>query len=322
MNVTILGAGAYGLALSLMASKNSCRIKVWTSSEEKKNLLKERRENEKDLKGIKLPEEIEFTTDLQYAVLDSELIIIAVASAYVEGISEKLKNILKNNQHVCIASKGIEKTGLLLPEIFNKYNKTDNVAVLSGPSFAIDMANMVPVGLTLATKSLETEKIVKKALQSNLLNFKVTDDLIGTCICGSIKNVIAIATGMLEGMGYPESTKAMFLTEAFNDIKNLIKALGGSEDTICSYAGFGDLLLTATSSKSRNFQFGKLIGSKVSKDEIESFINNTTIEGLNTLDSLRKLLKNKNIELPIIELINNIIYSDIKVEKLIEYLNC
>ena len=136
----------------------------------------------------------------------------------------------------------------------------------------------------------------------------------------SHQNVIAIAAGILDGMGLPESTSAMFITESIHDIKALIKGLGGDGSTILSFAGFGDLLLTATSPKSRNYSFGHLIGSGASQKEIDDYIQNTTIEGLYTLKSVHQLIQGRNVEMPIIDLIDNIIYGDKKPEDLVDFL--
>ena len=162
----------------------------------------------------------------------------------------------------------------------------------------------------MATKNKKTAALIHQGLENKTLKLRDTDDLVGTEICGSIKNVIAIAAGMIDGMGLPESTQAMLITESLHDIKELIKALGGDGKTILSFAGFGDLLLTCTSTKSRNFSFGRLIGSGTSKDEIDNYINNTTIEGLYTLKSIHKLIKNKKVDIPIIDLIHDIVFYD------------
>ena len=152
------------------------------------------------------------------------------------------------------------------------------------------------------------------------VKLRPTDDIVGTELCGAIKNVIAIASGMITGMGYPDSTSAMLITESLHDIKNLINALGGNKMTILSFAGFEDLLLTCTSIKSRNYTLGKLIGEGKSAKDIEDYINNNTIEGLYTLKSIRKLLNNKNIEMPIIDLIYDIIINKKEPSNLAKFL--
>jgi len=321
MKVTILGTGAYGLALSLMFNKNVNDIVLWTKFEDEKNEIEKNRGNKKVLPNIRIPDNIKITTDFDLAISDTDLIVIAVPAAFVDDIGQLLKGKLTDRVHICIASKGIERdTCSFVHDILLRNVETNNLAVISGPSFAIDIANMNPVGLSIATKNSKTEKILKETLQNDSLKLRTTDDIIGVEICGSIKNVIAIASGMLSGMDYSESTQAMFVTESLHDIKSLIDALGGDKKTILSFAGVGDLLLTATSTKSRNFKLGYLIGSNTSKEELEEYINNTTIEGLYTLKSIYKLLGDKKVDMPIIDLIYDIIYNDVDPKKLVTFL--
>lgn len=309
MKVTILGAGAYAIALSLMFNENNCDITLWEKFEEQANQLRKTRVNKQALPGVIIPENIKIESNLKESIKDSELIVIAIPAAFVDKTAKELAKYINDEQHICIATKGIEQdTCLFIDDVIKKHIKSKNIAVISGPSFAIDIANHAPIGLALATKNKKTRILVYKALENNTLKLRDTSDVIGVEICGSIKNVIAIAAGIINGMGLPESTQAMLITESLHDIKELIKALGGDGKTILSFAGFGDLLLTCTSTKSRNFCFGRLIGKKVSKEEIEKYINNTTIEGLYTLKSIYKLIKHKKVDIPIINLIHDIVF--------------
>lgn len=320
MKIVILGAGAYGLALANMFNENNNDITIWTKfKEEKEKIEKERKIN--NLPNITLPKNFKYSYNMKEAVKDKDLIVIAVPAGAVNDISKELANYYKKNQHICIASKGIEQnTCLFVVDVLKQYIKTKNLAIISGGTFAIDMFNECPLGLSLATKNKETEIILKKSLQNKFLKLRTTNDIIGIEICGSIKNVIAIASGMLAGMGYPDSTSCMFITESLNDIKNLIKALGGNKKTILSFAGFGDLLLTCTSTKSRNYTLGKMIGERKPKEEIDNYINTTTIEGLYTLKSIYKLLRKKKVKMPIIDLIYNIIFKDANPSELATFL--
>ena len=178
---------------------------------------------------------------------------------------------------------------MFVADIFRRHVKTKKYAIISGPSFAVDIVTNCPIGLSLASENKKTRMTVKKALESDSIKLRETRDVIGVEICGSIKNVIAIAAGMLDGMGYPESTQAMFITESLHDIKELISNLGGDRKTILSFAGFGDLLLTATSKKSRNFSYGYMLGAKKSKEEINEYVSKTTTEGIYTIQSIYKL---------------------------------
>lgn len=320
MKITILGTGAYGLALSFMFHKNNHTITMWTKFEAECNLLKNTRENPTLLPGIKVPEEIIFTTNLIEAVKDADIILIAVPAKFVDDLCLKLQGIVAKNTILLIGSKGIEQdTCRFVSDVVEHY-LSNEIAVISGPSFAIDIANNVPIGLTLASRHQDTCSIVKQALENDRLKLRPTDDIIGVEICGAIKNVIAIASGMLDGMQLPISTKAMFITESLHDIKSLINALDGNGKTILSFAGFGDLLLTCTSEKSRNFSFGKLIGSGASREELDRYLQNTTVEGLYTLQSIYQLLRNKQVDMPIIDLIYDIVNHRKQPEALLTFL--
>lgn len=320
MKVTILGTGAYGLALSKILVENKNDVVMWTAfPEEKEQLLNDR--SSLKLKGFELDKETVITTDLEASIRNSKLIVIAIPTAFVTDVCKKLKKYIKSNQHICIASKGIEQgTCLFIHDMIKKQIKTKNIGAISGPSFAIDLVKKVPVGLSVASKNKKTLKLIEEAFVNDHFKLYPTNDIIGIEVCGAIKNIIAIASGMISGMGYPISTQALFITESLHDIKALIHALGGSKKTILSFAGFGDILLTCTSEKSRNYCFGKLIGSNSSKEELEEYKSSTTVEGLYTLKSIYKLIKNKKIDIPIINIIYNIVFNQEDINTLIEYL--
>ncbi len=317
--VSVIGTGAYGLALASIFDENKCLVKMWTKFEDELLQLVNNRSNERVLPGFRISDNIAITTDMKDCVTDSDLIVIAVPAGFVDYISILLKDLV-NEQTILIASKGIEQdTCLFVNDVLSKHVKTDKVAVISGPSFAIDIVSKMPIGLTLATKSLEACKLVQETLANNHVKLRVTDDIYGTEICGSIKNVIAIASGILDGLGANESTKAMFITESLHDIKELIKNLGGNGNTILSFAGFGDLLLTCTSTKSRNFSFGRILVT-ATFDEIEEYKRTHTIEGLYTLKSIYTLINNKSVDMPIIDLIYDIIFNKKETKELLTFL--
>lgn len=306
MKIGILGAGAYGMAMASVFDNNGHKIKIWSNSEEEVNLLLTNHKSNKI--DYIIPDDFVITTDMKLVVMDADIIIIAVPSEFVRNVCMELNKYLKKEQVICIASKGIENNScLFMDEVVRQNINGNNIAVISGGTFAEDMVKEVPVGLTLATEKKLAGDMILKAMENDYVKINITDDIIGTEICGSIKNVFAIAAGMLEGMKYPESTKSLFMTEVVNDIKFLIKSLGGKEETILSFAGIGDILLTCSSSKSRNYTLGKMIGEGRERQEIKQYIDSSTIEGLYTLNSIKKLLKDKEIEMPIIDLISDII---------------
>ena len=317
MNIASIGTGAYGIALALMFHKNKNTVKMWTKFEEEKDGILKYRENKRVMPGVKVPKDIEISTNFYDVVKDANIIVIAVPAGFVDDVSLELGKYYHYDQFVLLASKGIERDScLFVADIFRRHVKTKRYAVISGPSFAVDIVTNCPIGLSLASENKKTRDIVRCALESDSIKLRDTRDVIGVEVCGSIKNVIAIAAGILDGMGYPESTQAMFITESLHDIKELISNLGGDRKTILSYAGFGDLLLTATSKKSRNFSYGRLIGTREKKEVIDEYVKNTTIEGLYTIQSIYKLLKDRKVRIPIINLIYDIIEGKQSVDAL------
>jgi len=319
MKVGIIGTGAYGLALANTVASNNHDIIMWTKFEEEKTMLETKRVHEKVLPNTKIPESIKFTCDIKEAVINSDLIILAVPATFIDDVSKSMSEYIKN-QHIVIAAKGIENdTCLFLNDVVEKYIKTKNLAVISGPSFAVDIFDKMPIGLTIASKNDETITVTKKALTNDYFKLRETNDIVGTEVCGSIKNVIAIASGMLDAMGANESTKAMFITESLHDIKEIIDVLGGDKKTILSFAGFGDLLLTCTTPKSRNYSFGYTLVNNT-KEEIDEYIKTHTIEGLYTLKSIHQLLENKKASIPIIDLIYDIVFKEKDSKELLRFL--
>ncbi len=319
MKIAILGTGAYGMALASIFDYNKCKVKMWTNSKEEMESLLENRKSDKI--NYIIPNSIVISTDMKDTVENADIIVIAVPAKVVRDVCEMVKGYYEEKQVICIASKGIEQdTCLFLYDVVRNNIKTNDIAVISGGTFAVDIIKKVPVGLSIATKSNYARDLIISAMENDYVKLRPTKDIIGTEICGSIKNVIAIASGMIGGMGYPESTSTMFITESLHDIKELIKALGGDSKTILSFAGFGDLLLTCTSTKSRNYTLGKIIGEKRPREEIDKYIESTTIEGLYTLMAIKKLLKNKKIKMPIINFIYDIIIDKKEPDTLIKFL--
>ncbi len=320
MNVGILGCGAYGIALASIANRNNHRVTLWSYSEDEKKIITSTLKSPK-LNNYIIPKELKFTTDLSETVKNKDLIIIAVPAFSFEETVKKMSLYLDVKTPVLIATKGIQQdTCLFLHDVFKKNSKNKKIAVISGPTFANDIIKEVPIGFSLATKSNKVEKIVRKCFENNKTKFRRTRDIVGVEICSSVKNVIAIASGILEGMGVTDSTRALFLTESLNDIKELIHELGGRKKTILSFAGFGDILMTCTSKTSRNFSFGYLIGNGASQEEIDNYLQSTTVEGMYTLMSIHKLVRSKKVKMPIINLIHNVIIGKRDKEEILKFL--
>lgn len=316
MKVTILGAGAYGLALALTFYRNNNDVTVWTKIESERDNLIKTRQNNKALPNVIIPEEITITTDIS-CCNKSDIVIIAIPINYLRSTCIELKNYINNNTIICIATKGIEnKTNALCHEILSDITKIENIVILSGPTFAIDLANDEFCGLTLATNNFNNYVAIKNLLDNNKIKLEYTNDIIGTELCGSLKNIMAIISGLINGMMLSETTKALFYTQATKELKKLLKELNGDINTTYLLCGIGDLLLTCTSSKSRNYTLGNMLATS-NKNEIITYIENNTVEGYTTLISIYQIIKSKNITSPLIEALYEIIFENANIEKIL-----
>lgn len=310
MKISVIGLGIYSLAISkMLAKKSENKIVIWTENEKNYEEYKKTK-NIKSVFDTSIPKNIKVSTSMEEVLSNTDIIYIITASKYVDLVTKKMKDYYKNNIPICIASKGIEESKEeLLSNIVSKTLKTNNVAVISGPTFAVDILNNEPVALALAAKTKKAKDYVLESLANDTLKLRPSKDIIGIQMCGAIKNVIAIASGILSGLGYSNSTQSFLINESLHDIKDIIKIFGGKPKTILSFAGVGDLMLTCTSTKSRNFSFGYIVGKTKNQKEINEYLVNNTVEGYNTLDIIYKMLSKKGIEIELITTIYNIIYN-------------
>jgi len=308
MKITVFGAGAYGISIACqLAKKESNNIMLWTENKKLFDEFNKSHQFKSKFPSLEVPNNIKITENYEDAMKDTNLIFIITSAKYVNNICDNIKYYYKNTP-ICIAAKGIELESLnTLSNLAKNKLDTNNISVISGPTFAIDLINNNPAALAIAGYNKKTIKIVKENLQNETLKLRESSDIIGIQLCGSIKNIIAIAAGILKGLGYTESTQAFLINESLHDMKNIIHHLGGKRKTILSFAGIGDLLLTCSSAKSRNYSFGYVIGSTKNKEKINEYLKNNTVEGYYTLNSVYKMLQKKGINIPLITLIYNIV---------------
>lgn len=293
------------MAMASVLHYNKHSIKMWTNSDEEANYLNANRKSPKI--DYDIPSDIIISTNMEDVVSDTDVIIFATPSEFVGSVSSELSKFY-NNQYIAITSKGIDNKSLLcLSDVIKMNINTDLIAVISGCTFASDMVKNSILGLNVASDNLDTLNIISSILENDCLNVYKTSDVIGTEICGAVKNIMAIGSGIISGMGYPESSSAMFMTLATKEIADLIKCLGGDVNTIFSFAGIGDLILTCSSKESRNYTLGNMLGKNI---DTKDYINNTTIEGLYTLKVVMDIAKKNNINMPIIMMINSVINGD------------
>jgi len=308
MKIALLGTGIYGLAIASALAKNGHDVNMWSENKDKIKEWNETHQLKSVAPNYDMPKNICISDNFKKIVSDAQIIFITCASKYVDEVAKKIKPYYKKETPICIASKGIEETTCkLLSNVVKDVLKTRFVTVISGPTFAVDMLNNNPVALAIASNNKKARTLVASVLSNDTLKLRKSSDLIGIQICGSIKNIIAIASGILGGLGYSESTQAFLINESLHDIKDLIFFLGGKPKTILSYAGVGDLLMTSMSKKSRNYSFGYVIGSTADQKKVKEFLESNTVEGYFTVKTVIKLLSQKRIHTPLIFLINDII---------------
>lgn len=317
MNIGIIGCGAYAISLSTLFDNLNVNLTMWTKIEKEYHELTEKHTNLNAL-NYNLNQNIKYTMSLKDLSNNNDILIIVIPAGFIKSTIKELKPFY-HNQQIIIASKGmIEDDNMLISEYLEKELLTNKISCLSGPTFAIDMIEKNPIGLTLASNNLDNLNYCKNIFNKiDYLTIDITNDIIGVQLCGILKNIMAIATGILNGMNINSSTKTKFFIDSSNEVKTIVEKLGGNKETFNLYAGIGDFLLTTTNLKSRNYTFGTLIGNN---QDYENYKNNTTVEGVENLDGIYNLLKSKQINSKIIDILYEIIYLHKNKNLLLDYL--
>ncbi len=321
MKITIMGTGAYSLGIAKLLSKDKNKeIMLWTENEDTLKEFRETHQVKRIFEDVVFDDNIKITGSFEEAMQNTNLIFMIPAAKYIKSTAENIKPYYHNTP-ICIASKGIDEATLSpLSVLVKNILHTNNICVISGPTFAIDLIHEEPAALAIAGYNKKCTNFIKSTLENDTLKLRVSSDIIGIQLCGSIKNIIAIAAGILKGLGYSESTQAFLINESLHDMKNIIYALGGKRKTILSFAGIGDLLLTCSSPKSRNYSFGYVIGSTKNKKEIDKYLKENTVEGYYTLNSIYLMLNKKGVSIPLITLIYNIVCEGMNPSMLASFL--
>lgn len=312
--VCVLGAGSWGTALAMVLSENSENVSLWTKCKNQVKEINEERTNSKYLKGIKVPENIYCTVDIEDAVDDSEIIVLAVPSQAIRSVSKELKECLKENQIVVNVAKGLEKeTGLRMSQVVIEEIKDIRYVVLSGPSHAEEVAKRLPTTIVVSSFDKEASEIVQNAFMTDVFRVYTNDDVIGVELGGTLKNIIAFGCGVCDGLGYGDNTKSALITRGLHEIKSLGVSLGAKEETFNGLSGVGDLIVTCTSQHSRNRMAGYLIGQGYSKEEAVAKVE-MVVEGIVATEAVYKKTRGLNKEFPILESIYSIVFEDKKPE--------
>ena len=317
MKIGIIGCGAYAIALASILENKNVDITMWTKLESE---YKELSDNNTNLKAIdyKLNNKIKFTMSLEELLQETNTLIFAIPAKFIESTAKELQPYY-NNQEILIATKGlVENEYCFINKYLESFLNTDKITCISGPSFASDVIKKYPIGLTISSNNTNSLDYFKKLFSNiNYLTIQVTNDIIGVELCGILKNIIAIGAGILNGMNINNSTIIKFLIDTSKEIQLIIELFKGDKNTFYTYAGIGDFILTTTNNKSRNYTFGSLIGED---KDYKSYIEETTIEGLENLDRMYNFLKNNNFNSNIITLLYDIIYLSKDKSLILKYL--
>lgn len=309
IKISILGAGSWGLALGLLLDKNGHSVTMWSALESEVAMLKNERENKVGLPGIKIPEGISITGDLQEAVTDKGVIVFAVASKFIRPTAHRLQGLVKDGQILVNVAKGIEDTTLLtLSQVIEEELPNADVAVLSGPSHAEEVGRGLPTTCVVGAKTRETAEYLQNIFASNVFRVYTSPDIKGIELGAAFKNVIALAAGIADGLGYGDNTKAALITRGIKEIGRLAAVMGAKPQTVNGLSGMGDLIVTCASMHSRNRRAGILIGQGYSMEEAIKEVN-MVVEGIISARAALSLAKKHNVEMPITQKVNDVLFN-------------
>lgn len=307
-DITIMGEGSWGLGLAMLLDNNGHHVKVWSVFPDKIEVLKKERENKQCLPGVIIPESIEFTADTAYAVTSSEVIVLAVASPYTRSTARLFAPFVKENQYIVNVAKGIEEETLMtLCQIVEEEIPKATVAVLSGPSHAEEVGRGIPTTCVIGTHHRKDAEFLQNIFMSDVFRVYTSPDMLGICIGGALKNVIALAAGIADGLGYGDNTKAALITRGIAEIARLGMAMGADGMTFTGLSGIGDLIVTCASMHSRNRRAGILIGKGYTKDQAMAEVQ-MVVEGVYSAKAAYLLAQKYQVEMPIVEQVNAVLF--------------
>lgn len=313
MRISVIGAGSFGTALAKLVAENGHDVLIWSHSKDTAEAIRTQRENSIYLKGIQLPDSIRVTTDFGEAAQHAELIISATPTQAIREVYSAEGRAQKLNVPMVVASKGIEKkTHLLVCDIFKQVfgdGKKGNLFFLSGPSFAREMALKMPTAITIAGYAVDRLPEIQKVFHNEYFRAYATPDVTGVELGGALKNVMAIATGIADGLKFGSNTRSAIITRGLAEIARLGEKLGAKPITFMGLAGMGDLVLTCTGDLSRNRTVGLKLGQGMTLTEIQSEMR-MVAEGVPTTESAHELAATLGVEMPITDAVFKVLYEN------------
>lgn len=320
--VTVLGGGGWAIALAKVLHENKNDVTIWSFLQKEVDDLNNERENKISLPGIKIPDEIKITNNMEEAVKDSEMIVMAVASSFVRSTAKSLKGIVKEGQIIVDVAKGIEDdTFYTMTEIIEEELPTCEAVVLSGPSHAEEVGRNIPTVVVIGAKKQETAIRVRNMFANKYFRTYISPDRKSIELGGSLKNVIALAAGIIDGLGYGDNTEAALITRGIKEITSLGIKMGGHSRTFYGLSGIGDLIVTCNSKHSRNRRAGVLIGKGYTLEEAVNEVK-MVVEGAVSAKAAFALAQKYQVEMPIVEAVNAVLFGGKRAEEAMWELMC
>ena len=316
--ISIISAGSWGTALALLLYNNGHQVTVCSENEEEIRMLQEKREHLTKLPGVPLPEKMEFTTDMERALSNRDLLVMAKASPYVRSTSRRIAPLIRKGQLIVNVAKGIEADTLMtMSDIISEEIPLANVAVLSGPSHAEEVGRGLPTTIVTGAGDRDTALYVQNIFMNPVFRVYTSPDILGIELGGSLKNVIALAAGIADGLGYGDNTKAALITRGIAEISRLGVKMGGKFESFCGLTGIGDLIVTCASMHSRNRRAGYLIGQGATMEEAMEEVQ-MVVEGVYSAKAGRTLAKKYGVSMPIVEEINKVLFEGKSAKEAVE----
>lgn len=304
----VLGAGSWGTALALLLHRNGHEVTVWSHREEEAESLRATRENKSKLPGVPLPEDMIFTGSMEDTIKDMDCVVLAVPSTAVRGTAKKMYPFVVQGQKIVNVAKGIEEaTLMMLSDQIEQELPMADVAVLSGPSHAEEVGRGLPTTCVVGAHTKETALYLQDLFMSENFRVYTSPDILGIEIGGALKNVIALAAGIADGLGYGDNTKAALITRGIAEIARLGIKMGGRMESFTGLTGIGDLIVTCASVHSRNRKAGYLIGQGKTMQEAMDEVK-MVVEGVYSAKAGLKLAQQYGVSMPIIEQINQVLF--------------
>ncbi len=310
MNISVLGAGSWGIALTVLLAHNGHKVSVWSIDENEIKMLKEHREHVTKLPGIKIDESVTFTTDAGESVKGAEIIVMAVPSPFVRNTAKTIAPYVDKPVIVNV-SKGIEEdTLMVLTDVILSEISGAKMGVLSGPSHAEEVGKLLPTTIVAGATDKDTALLIQDTFMCDVFRVYTSPDVIGIELGGALKNVIALAAGVADGLGCGDNAKAAIITRGISEITRLGVAMGGRSETFAGLSGIGDLIVTCASTHSRNRRAGVLMGQGKSYKEAMEEVQ-MVVEGVYSAKAAFRLSKKYDIEMPLIEMVNRVLFEDL-----------